>query len=76
MEQEYIDPRDALKAIEAQDFLNLGVQQVAYIKGLKDGHKTSYAVCAADGKIMNVLPSQQAAITAIMQSDLDVVTLH
>ena len=65
-----------LRSLSSQDFLSLGLSQVAYVKPLEqDGHDY-FAIYAADGTQMAVLASQEAALTVIRQHDMEPLTLH
>lgn len=65
-----------LRSLSSQDFLSLGLSQVAYVKPLEqDGHDY-FAIYAADGTQMAVLASQAAALAVIRQHDMEPLTLH
>jgi hypothetical protein len=65
-----------LRSLSSQDFLSLGLSQVAYVKPLEqDGHDY-FAIYAADGTQMAVLASQEAALAVIRQHDMEPLTLH
>jgi hypothetical protein len=64
---------ELLKELSVQDFLDVGLHQVAYIKCTKD---RSYSVHAADGSQISVMDSYDTAIAAIRVNDLFPVTVH
>jgi hypothetical protein len=69
------------RAIPPADFAALGVQQLAYIKPIivdveKGSMSHGYAVCAADGTQMAVLPSREVAMAAVLQHDMEPVSVH
>jgi len=65
-----------LRSLSSQDFLSLGVSQVAYVKPLEqDGHDY-FAIYAADGTQMAVLANRDAALAVIRQHDMEPLTLH
>ncbi len=71
------DPRSILKTLDAQDFRNFGVQQIAYIKPVTASDQVRrFAICGADGAVLSVLPTANAAMAAILHNDLEAVTLH
>lgn len=71
-----MDLDHTLRSLSSQDFLSLGVSQVAYVKPLEqDGH-SYYAIYAADGTKMAVLASREAAQAIIRQNDMEPLTLH
>ena len=57
-----------------QDFLNIGLHQVAYIKPA-DGDQ-NFTIYAADGSQISVMDSYDNAINIIRVNDLYPVTLH
>ena len=67
-----------LKQLTAQDFLDVGLDQVAYIKQIESGSEAiaHYAVHAADGSQLSVMDSYDTAIAAVRMNDLFPVTLH
>jgi len=65
-----------LREISTEDLEVLGLGEMAYLRpGLIDGHQV-WAVFAANGRQVAVLPSHAAAWAAVHQSDLELVTLH
>lgn len=65
-----------LRSLSSQDFLSLGLSQVAYIRPLEqDGH-SYYAIYAADGTQMAILANYGAAIAVVRQHDMEPLTLH
>ncbi len=69
---------DVLNQLSIQDFLNVGLDQVAYIKHLKndqDKHDI-YTIHAADGSQISVMDSYATALAAIKVNDLYAVTVH
>jgi hypothetical protein len=65
-----------LKALSRQDFLNFGMQQVAYIRPVNIQNRTAYAIHAADGTPLSVMDSFDTALTAVRHNDLEAVTVH
>ena len=76
MTDEDFNPDNILKNMSAQDFLNLGIQDIAYIKPVDVEDGTAYAICAADGTTLSVMDTMSTAVTAARQNDLEPVTLH
>ncbi|HRQ60410.1 MAG TPA: DUF1150 family protein [Alphaproteobacteria bacterium] len=70
------DARSALKNLSHQDFLNFGVQQIAYIKPIKLDEGKGYAIHAADGTALSVMDSLDGAITLARHNNLYPVTIH
>jgi|32_taG_2_1085360.scaffolds.fasta_scaffold03475_6 hypothetical protein len=71
-----LDPQAFLKTISAQDFLHFGVQDIAYIKSVEQDGRTRYNVCRADGRVMVTMDAHNVALAAILNNDLEPVTLH
>jgi len=81
MHDNNIDQSDTLallKQLTIQDFLDVGIDQVAYIKRLVGDNEDNdiYAVHAADGSQISVMDSYDTAIAAIRVNDLHPVTVH
>ena len=71
-----MDLERTLRGLSSQDFLSLGLSQVAYVKAVdQDGH-SYYAIHAADGTQMALLASFDAALATIRQHDMEPLTLH
>jgi len=71
------DVNVTLKSLTAQDFLYLGLQQVAYVRPVTlDEGKTAFAVHAADGTTLSVLDSLDTAVVTIRHNDLEPITVH
>jgi len=69
------------RAIPPADFAALGVQQIAYVKpvpneGDAEGQARSYAIHAADGTPLTVLQSREAAMAAVIQNDMEPLSVH
>jgi len=59
-----------------KEFLNYGVEEMAYIKTMNIAGKKLYAVHAADGEPISLAESRDAAEYAISDNEMDVVTIH
>ncbi len=65
-----------LRAMTAEDLTALGLGQIAYLRQVTlDGHRV-WAVFAANGQQVAVMPTYEAAWTAIYQNDLELVALN
>lgn len=62
-----------LKELSMQDFLSVGLDQVAYIKCIEDDN---FSIHAADGSQISVMETYDTAIAAIRVNDLFPVTVH
>lgn len=65
-----------LEQLSHEDFLHVGLNQVAYVKPVDGMAKNSYAVHAADGTQISVMESYDTAIAAVRFNDLHLATLQ
>lgn len=65
-----------LKSLSPQDFLNFGLQDVAYVRPVFEDGKQRYAVHAANGMPLSVLDDENDALSAIFQNDLEAATVQ
>jgi hypothetical protein len=66
----------ALKSLTRQDFLNFGMQQVAYIRPVRVQNRQAYAIHAADGTPLSVMDTIDTAVIAVRHNDLEPATVH
>jgi len=67
---------ERLKTMSSQDFVSFGVDVVAFVKPVKVDAQRGFAICAADGRQMAVVSDHDQAIAAILQNDLEPVSVH
>jgi hypothetical protein len=67
---------ERLRQISLFDLAALGLQGVGYIKRVVIDDSTAYAVFAADGTQIGVLPTREAALTAMREHRLEPVSVH
>ncbi|HSR71310.1 MAG TPA: DUF1150 family protein [Kiloniellales bacterium] len=67
---------DNTPEITTRDLMQLGLQQIAYIKPVLEGDQQVFAVHAADGTQMAVMASHAAAEAALRQHDLEPHSVH
>jgi hypothetical protein len=67
---------ERLRQISPSDLAALGLQGVGYIKPVVIDDATAYAVFAADGTQIGVLPTREAALVAMRQHRLEPVSVH
>ena len=60
----------------ARDFEALGMGQLAYVKPVEVDGRVAFAVHAADGTEIAVMPDREVARAAIRQYDLEPVSVH
>lgn len=63
-------------SLSPQDLMALGVNYIAYVKPKVAEDSTVFAIHAADGTELAVLPSYNQAVATIRQHDLEAVSLH
>lgn len=76
MNTETPSPRDLLRALSAQDFLNFGLHQVAYIRPVHVEGQAAWSLHAADGTALTVQNKAHLAAVIARQNDLEPVTLQ
>lgn len=67
---------ERIKYMSASDLALLGVQDLAYIKRVVVDGATGYAVHAADGTEIAVLPDRDVAFATVRQHDLEPLSVH
>jgi hypothetical protein len=64
------------KQLPVQEFVALGMQNVAYIKPVTVNDHLAFAIHAADGTPMAVLDDRLIAAAAVRQHDLEPLSVH
>ena len=64
------------RQVTAQELAMLGIQDVAFVKPVVVEGETRYAIHAADGTQMAVVPNRDVAFAVVRQNDLEPVSLH
>jgi hypothetical protein len=67
---------EKLRHISTKDFALLGMQDVAYIKRITVNDGAAFAVHAADGTQVALLPDREVAYATVRQHDLEPVSVH
>jgi hypothetical protein len=67
---------DKLKHITPQEFVRWGMPDLAYIRPVIVNGGKAYAIHAADGTPMAVMPDLAVAQAAALQNDLEPLTVH
>jgi hypothetical protein len=67
---------EKLRHISPKEFALLGMQDVAYIKRVTVNDGAAFAIHAADGTEVAVLPDRDIAFATIRQHDLEPVSVH
>ena len=72
-----LNPRELLKDLTPQDFLDFGIQEVAYIRPVDiAGGEREYAIHAADGTPLSVMESMDSAMVAARHNELEPLILQ
>jgi len=67
---------EPIAQISTQDLMILGLQEVAYVKPVVIDGQAAYAVHAADGREVAIMPSRDVALAAVRQNDLEPLSVH
>lgn len=67
---------ETIRQMSAQDLMILGVSDLAYVRPVEIDGQQLFAVFAADGNRIAVLPSREVAVAAIQRHDMEPVSLH
>ncbi|MCB1532717.1 MAG: DUF1150 family protein [Alphaproteobacteria bacterium] len=68
---ELIQPRELLKNLSSRDFLNFGLEQVAYIRPIRIDGQSAFAVHGADGTPIAVSETMDGAVINARHNDLE-----
>jgi hypothetical protein len=71
-----MDRTERIKQMSANELALLGAQDLAYIKRVVVDGTFGYAVHAADGTEIAVLPDRDLAFATVRQHDLEPVSVH
>ena len=71
-----MDNIERIRQMSARDLALFGVQDLAYIKRVMVDGATGYAVHAADGTQIAMLPDRDVAFATVRQHDLEPVSVH
>ena len=65
-----------VRHLSAEDFAAFGVDHLAYVKPVLVNGVAAFAIHAADGTPLTVLPDRDVASAAVIQNDLEPVSVH
>lgn len=65
-----------LRRISAQDFIQFGLQDIAYIRQVVVNDTVAFALHAADGTQLGLMPNQEVAAAALRQHELEPLSVH
>ena len=72
----HYDPKIQPHVWTQDDFANLGLDTVAYVRAVPNAGKTAYIIFAADGTKLASSPDRALAFATVMQNDLDPLSVH
>jgi len=67
---------ERIQPMSARDFALFGMQDMAYIKSVTVNDVVEYAVHAADGTQIAVLPDRNVAFATVRQHELEPLSVH
>jgi hypothetical protein len=67
---------EKLRHISPQEFATLGMQAVAYIKRVSVNDTVAFAIHAADGTQLALLPDRDTAFATVRQNDIEPMSVH
>ena len=67
---------EKLRQISTAELAALGLEGVAYIKPVQIDGVEGFAIFAANGRQLAILPTRQHALAALRAHDLELATLH
>jgi len=71
-----MDRIERIKQMSVHELALLGMQDLAYIKRVIIDGACGYAVHAADGTQIAVLPNREIAFATVRQHDMEPVSVH
>ena len=67
---------EKLRHISSQEFALLGMQGIAYVRRAAVNGAVVFAIHAADGTQVALVPSQDLAVATVRQHDLEPLSVH
>ena len=62
--------------VSEEDLAGLGMNQMAYLREAKMDGIQGFAICAADGSVIGFAPNRAKVAAAVMQHDMELVSLQ
>ena len=63
-------------SLSERAFKALGIEDIAYVKPIGEGGRSTYAIHAADGSQLAVVEDRLVAFAMIRRNDLEPASLH
>ncbi|ALG70724.1 hypothetical protein VY88_05570 [Azospirillum thiophilum] len=70
------DTHSQLRQLSPQDFAGFGLGDVAYVRHVEVDGTLAFAIHAADGTPLSVVAERDLAFAAIVQNDMEPVSVH
>lgn len=70
------EPREVLKNLSSQDFLNFGLEEVAYIRPVEVDGEDVFAIHRADGTPISIAENMDSAIVSARYNDLEPLAVN
>ena len=67
---------EGMRQLSPRELGMLGMEYLAYIKPVVEDGVEAFAVCAADGTQMAVIPNRNLAFAVVRQHDMEPVSVH
>ena len=67
---------DVARAFTAGDFATFGMGEIAYVRPVVINDHAAYAIVGADGTVLTALQTREAAHGAIIQNDMEPLSVH
>jgi hypothetical protein len=67
---------EEMRQMTANDLAMLGMQDIAYVKRVTVDGNLRYAIHAADGTQMALIPDRDIAFAVVRQNELEPVSVH
>jgi hypothetical protein len=64
------------RELSPQDFLLLGINDLAYVKKTRQDEREVYEIHSADGGTITALASQDIAFAAVRQNGMEPLSVH
>jgi len=71
-----MNPQVSYSELSAQDFLLLGINDIAYVKKEKREDKEVFVIHSADGNTITALSDHDVAFAAVRQNDMEPLSVH
>ncbi|MBL6947018.1 MAG: DUF1150 family protein [Rhodospirillales bacterium] len=65
-----------LRSLSANDLASLGMEEMAYVKPTVMNGSVAYAIHAADGEQLALVPNRDVAFATVRHNDLDPLSVH